>query len=219
MRLSPEEVVRLDLDDAGRLKEWKTFSAEFIRPQQSAGCEDELYHCGGAVNAFAVDPLGRMSLCILSHRDTFDLRTGTVAEGWQFLTEKVRRRKITRVTKCTACQLKSVCGMCPANGELEAGDPEKPVDFLCHVAHLRALVLGWPIPAHGSCEYCPGGARHEALQVAAAALVKRPKGVPRALVPLPLAEPAAAHWGCPSGCSCGRVQWAGAGERHGKATI
>jgi radical SAM protein with 4Fe4S-binding SPASM domain len=217
MRLGPEEIVKLDLDDAGRRKEWKTFSEGFIRPQQPAGHEHELYHCGGAVNAFAVDPAGRMSLCILSHRDTFDLRTGTVSEGWQFLTEKVRRRKITRVTKCTACQLKSVCGMCPANAELEAGDPETPVDFLCHVAHLRALTLGWPIPAHGSCEYCPGGERHEALRQSAAALGKRREGEIGARIPLPLAESAGPR-GCPSGCSCGHVQWTGAGERHGKAT-
>jgi hypothetical protein len=44
--------------------------------------------------------------------------------------------------------------MCPANGELENGDPESPVDFLCEVAHLRALALGFPIPEHGDCELC-----------------------------------------------------------------
>ena len=31
--------------------------------------------------------------------------------------------------------------MCPANGELESGDAETPVDYLCHVAHLRAHAL------------------------------------------------------------------------------
>ena len=37
--------------------------------------------------------------------------------------------------------------MCPANGELENGDPEAPVDFLCHVAHLRAKAMGIPVPS------------------------------------------------------------------------
>jgi len=36
--------------------------------------------------------------------------------------------------------------MCPANGELESGDAEAPVDFLCQVAHLRAYTLGVSVP-------------------------------------------------------------------------
>jgi hypothetical protein len=64
---------------------------------------------------------------------------------------------MTRLTKCVACEIKAMCGMCPANAELEAGDPETPVEFLCHVAHLRAHALGIAVPPHGACEYCEGG--------------------------------------------------------------
>ncbi len=49
--------------------------------------------------------------------------------------------------------------MCPANGVLECGDAEEPVDFLCQVAHLRAYAFGIPISPHGECEYCPGGTK------------------------------------------------------------
>lgn len=170
LRLSPAEIVELDLLDPRRAQEWNEFADAFIRPQQPAGHEGDVYHCGGGVNSFAIDPLGKMTLCVLSHQETYDLRQGTVAEGWSQFLARVRRKSITRVTKCTACQLKSVCGMCPANAELETGDPETPVEFLCQVAHLRALVLGWPIPPHGSCEYCPDGARHAALAQTAESL-------------------------------------------------
>jgi radical SAM protein with 4Fe4S-binding SPASM domain len=102
-----------------------------------------------------------MSICMLSHRDSFDLRTGTLEEGWRHFLGAVRDRKISRETKCTNCHLKSVCGMCPANAALESGDPETPVDFLCHVAHLRALTMEWPIHPHGECDFCEGGARYE----------------------------------------------------------
>jgi len=47
-----------------------------------------------------------------------------------------------------------MCGMCPANAQLENRDGEEPVDFLCHVAHLRAKALGIPVEPHGECEYC-----------------------------------------------------------------
>jgi hypothetical protein len=60
--------------------------------------------------------------------------------------------------------------MCPANGELENGDPESPVDFLCRVAHLRAHAFGLAVPPHGDCEYCPGGSGYAALMTSAAGL-------------------------------------------------
>jgi hypothetical protein len=47
--------------------------------------------------------------------------------------------------------------MCPAEGELEQGDPESPVDFLCQVAHLRSYALDISVRPHGECEYCEGG--------------------------------------------------------------
>jgi hypothetical protein len=58
--------------------------------------------------------------------------------------------------------------MCAANGELENGDPESPVDFLCHVAHLRAYALGFDVPEHGDCAYCNGGKSQEELMKSAA---------------------------------------------------
>ncbi len=170
VRLDPEAIVGLDLDDPGRHQEWSRFADDFIRPQQPTGRERDVYHCGGGINSFAIDPLGRMSICVLSHQDTFDLRQGTVRQGWDHFLARVRDRQISRATKCTACQLKSVCGMCPANAELEGGDPEKPVDFLCQVAHLRALTFGWPIPPHGACEFCPGGAGRAQVEASAARL-------------------------------------------------
>jgi hypothetical protein len=64
--------------------------------------------------------------------------------------------------------------MCPANGELEMGDPESPVDFLCQVAHLRAYALGLEVPEHGECPSCPGGQNHsEAMKSAALIAAKK----------------------------------------------
>ena len=83
-----------------------------------------MYHCGGGVQSFAINPYGGMSICTLSQHDVYDLRTGSFREGWEQFLRRVRAKKITRPTKCVPCELKSLCGMCPANGELENGDPE-----------------------------------------------------------------------------------------------
>jgi radical SAM protein with 4Fe4S-binding SPASM domain len=157
VRLTPEEIVELDLADPKRLAAWQEFGRLFHGPVQSPKDRDKLYYCGAGINSFAIDPLGRMSMCVLSHADTYDLRTGSFRDGWDRFLYRIRHRMISRSTKCLQCEIKAICGMCPASAELEQGDPESPVDFLCRVAHLRAQALGFPIPAHGQCEYCGSG--------------------------------------------------------------
>ncbi len=202
VRLSPEEVVAFDLEDPKRMNEWEIFAEKNFKPANPPEREDELYHCGGGVTSFSIDPYGRMSICILSQQDKYDLRTGTLREGWEGFLRNVRRKKITRPTKCTDCQLKTMCGMCPANGELENGDPEAPVDFLCRVAHLRAHAFDLPFGRHGDCEYCEGGVGHDELLRSAARLKLLPRGskqpLSRQMLPM-LQQPAAGGGGCSSG--------------------
>ena len=176
VRLTPEEVVAFDVQDSKRMDEWKVFAERYFRPANPPEHSDELYHCGGGVSSFTIDPYGGMSICVLSQVDKFDLRTGHVREAWTSFLRRVRQKKITRLTKCTACELKSMCGMCPANGELENGDPEAPVDFLCRVAHLRAYTFGLPIAPHGDCEYCEGGQGYEDLMRSVASLKQMTPG-------------------------------------------
>ena len=203
VRLSPAEIVQLDLDDPVRVRDWQVFARDFIRPQQAPGHEDDVYHCGAGLNSFNVGPDGNMSLCVLSQQGGLDLKTSDVASGWSGYVSAQRARKTRRVTKCTACQMKSVCGMCPANAELEAGDPETPVDFLCHVSHLRALAFGWAFPEHGECEYCSGGARRAELEREAEGLKTASGGLPepRRTVRLRvLREPGGPGASCGAGC-------------------
>jgi len=154
LRLTPEEVVALDLQDPERLAEWNRFCEHHIGPPADPKHSHDLYQCGGGVGSFAIDPSGNLTLCGMSASDIYDLRQGTFRDGWEDFISSVRQKKITRQTKCFACEIKAMCGMCPANGELEKGDPEKPVDFFCRVAHLRAHTLGLTVRPHGDCEYC-----------------------------------------------------------------
>lgn len=163
VRLTPEEVVDLDLQDEARVAEWKRFARQFNGPVHTPEESDQIYHCGGGISSFAVDPQGKMSICVLSHQDAYDLRQGSVHEGWEDFLLKVRHKKSVMLTKCRNCEIKSLCGMCPANGELESGHAEKPVDFLCNVAHLRGQLMDFPAPPHGDCEYCQGGSNYDHL--------------------------------------------------------
>jgi radical SAM protein with 4Fe4S-binding SPASM domain len=154
LRLTPEEVVALDLQDQERLKEWNRFCEHQVGPCLEPKQSRDLYQCGGGIGSFAIDPSGKLSVCGMSSKDTYDLRKDSFQDGWENFISKIRQKKISRQTKCFACEIKAMCGMCPANGELENKHPEEPVDFLCRVAHLRAHALGLTVPPHGDCEYC-----------------------------------------------------------------
>jgi radical SAM protein with 4Fe4S-binding SPASM domain len=200
VRLSPEEVVALELH-------WPKIAAEqrrgLAREMKSAFVPtDTVYSCGGGLTAFALDPNGQMSICVLSHQDTYNVRGGSVREGWEQFLLKVRQRKLRQISKCVNCRIRSACGMCPANGELENGDAESPVDFLCEVAHLRAMTAGFDVPEHGECEFCAGGKQHPALVESArriASLEVNPDDWIQPQQLLPVLNNAVANAGC-GGC-------------------
>jgi radical SAM protein with 4Fe4S-binding SPASM domain len=164
VRLSPEEVVAFDVRDPKRMAEWRRFAEKFNGPAHPPERLDELYHCGGGMNSFAIDPCGKLRICVLSCKDAYDIRKGSFRDGWENFLFQERFKKISRITKCTSCEIKAMCGMCPANGELENRDAEEPVDFLCHVAHLRAKALGMPVKPHGDCKYCETQERPNGLE-------------------------------------------------------
>jgi radical SAM protein with 4Fe4S-binding SPASM domain len=170
VRLKPEEVVEFDLTTPKRVKEYQEL---ILKAPLRVDPNTEIYQCGGGMNAFSINPEGKLSICVLSHVDTYDLRRGSFREGWESFINQVRHRKVTRLTKCSTCGIKSMCGMCPANGQLENGDPESPVDFLCQTAHLRAHAFDIPIRSHGDCEYCEGGVGYDEIRKSAANLKQR----------------------------------------------
>jgi radical SAM protein with 4Fe4S-binding SPASM domain len=163
--------VTLDLEDADRMNEWKQFAAHFKNPKPNPGQAGKLYQCGAGFQSFAIDPFGGLAACVLSGY-TYDLRQGDFKEGWEKHLSNLRQVNITRKTKCSDCRIRSLCGICPANSELECRDAEAPIDFFCEVAHLRAHVLGLEIAPHGECEYCPDGSKYKDLIKTADELTK-----------------------------------------------
>ncbi|HJQ37388.1 MAG TPA: radical SAM protein, partial [Thermoanaerobaculia bacterium] len=203
VRLTPADIVTLDLEDPVRIAEWRRLAIEFAPPPPPPGEVKELYDCGGGVNSFAIDPYGDMSICVLSHVDKYNVRDGSVREGWEKFLRGVRGKRITRETKCTTCALSSLCGSCAAAGELEHGDSEAPIDFYCRTAHLRAEVFGVEVRPHGDCEYCAGGSHHDEIEAMVEEVHARHRGdIADVIAAAPPAVPAGscATGGCGS-CS------------------
>jgi radical SAM protein with 4Fe4S-binding SPASM domain len=173
VRLTPEEVVALDFHAPDRASEYRRLAERDLESPPNLAQSETMYACGGGMNSFAVNAYGEIGICVISQQETFSVREAGVRQVWEESLLRLRMRKRTRVTKCIECRIQSLCGMCPANGEMENGDRESPVEFLCNVAHLRAAVLGVKAPSHGDCEFCVGGGQHEALLESAQRITSR----------------------------------------------
>lgn len=167
VRLTPEEVVALDMATAKGRSEYLRLAKRDLENPPNLSQIDTMYFCGGGMNSFAINAYGELGICVISQLETFSVRANGIKAVWEDSLLRLRTRKRTRMTKCVQCRIQSLCGMCPANGEMENGDRETPVDFLCQVAHLRAAAVGVQIPEHGDCDFCGGGVRHEELMESA----------------------------------------------------
>jgi radical SAM protein with 4Fe4S-binding SPASM domain len=167
VRLTPEELVAIDMNMPKGISEYRRLAERDLERPPNLAQIDTVYYCGGGMNGFAINACGEMGICVISQQKTFDIRASGVRTVWEKSLLDLRTQKRTRVTKCVECRIQSLCSMCPANGEMENGDRESPVEFLCHVAHLRAAVVGIETPAHGECDFCAGGTQYESVMESA----------------------------------------------------
>jgi len=167
VRLTPEELVALDMSMPKGMSEYRRLATRDLERPPNLSQIDTVYYCGGGMNGFAINAYGEIGICVISQQETFTVRDTGVMKVWDESLLALRNQKRTRTTKCVECRIQSLCSMCPANGEMENGDRENPVGFLCHVAHLRAAVIGIEPPPHGECEFCAGGTEYEDVQESA----------------------------------------------------
>ncbi len=208
VRLNPEELVALDMHaPKGKSEYLRLANYEFEKTVHGVPRSriENAYFCGSGNNAFAINAYGEMGICVISQQDTYDVREKGVRVIWEGALQQLRNRKRTRLTKCVHCRIQSLCGMCPANGELENRDKESPVAFLCHAAHLRAAVIGVEVPRHGDCEFCSGGSEYPTLVESAQRITSREIDVeswvgPQGILPI-LNDVKSIAEGC-GGCSC-----------------
>jgi radical SAM protein with 4Fe4S-binding SPASM domain len=163
VRLTPEEVVALDMHAPKGASEYRRLAKRDLENPPNLANNETVYFCGGGMNSFAINAYGEMGICVISQQETFRVQEAGLRRVWEESLLELRSRKRERITKCVECRIQSLCGMCPANGEMENGDRESPVEFLCNVAHLRAMAVGVEVPTHGECEFCAGGSRHADL--------------------------------------------------------
>lgn len=136
LRISPEEVVALDLGNQKRIVAWEKIIDKFKRERP-----DHLFTCGGGLSSFLIDPYGELQLCVLYRKPSYKILEGSFKDGWEKFFPELRAQKILEDNKCFRCKEFIVCESCPGWSFLEHDDSEYPVDYLCKIARLRAEAL------------------------------------------------------------------------------
>jgi radical SAM protein with 4Fe4S-binding SPASM domain len=133
-RLSPEEMLALDLEDPERQRAWEEVARGENGRFARAG---RVYNCGAGFRSFHINSAGRLSMCLMARRPAYDLLTMTFQEGWARLGAL---RKLNRQlhTPCETCTAGNLCGQCVGWSQAVHGDNETPVDYVCELGRLRA---------------------------------------------------------------------------------
>lgn len=113
-RLSPAgkaEVDRRMMED--RLAAW---IPDHCSPEQP------FISCACGRSRFAVTPYGEMNLCVGFPTPRYDLRTGSVRDGWEVLKRTVDEAAPSDEDHCPSCDVRRFCRQGRADAWLETGD-------------------------------------------------------------------------------------------------
>jgi radical SAM protein with 4Fe4S-binding SPASM domain len=142
LRLDAAEVVRfLSARRDEYLEDLKDFCRRFMAPPGEA-----LFDCG-AGRAISLGAHGELHPCLALHapETAYDWRCGTLGEAMEVFFPEVRARRAADpeyLRRCARCFLSGLCEQCPAWSWMEHGTLDKPVEYLCDVAHAQARALG-----------------------------------------------------------------------------
>ncbi|MBI4124812.1 MAG: radical SAM protein [Deltaproteobacteria bacterium] len=143
-RIPPKEVVKLDLVDPHRRREWIKFARHF---DFAPNC-DHTFLCGAGKQSFHIDPQGRMDMCSMARHYNYDLREGGPSVKkeafhkafYELFPQWFNKRK-SQASKCNTCPVINFCNRCPGALYLEAQNDEQPVAYYCQSAYLRHKVF------------------------------------------------------------------------------
>ncbi|MDV2503910.1 MAG: radical SAM protein [bacterium] len=141
VRLNPKEIVELQMSDPEYRSKFVDFELN-NRELAAEGISENLYNCGAGLSLFHIDAYGRLSLCMISRLNSYDLREGSFFEGFKDYLLGARTKARPRDQLCNQCEIMHICDHCPAWSEMVHGVLDKPVEFLCELTHRQAAEMG-----------------------------------------------------------------------------
>ena len=133
-RIPAEEAVRIEMQDVkfhGKASEY------FQQMQGQQPADQRLYTCMAGLTGFHVDPRGTLLPCLMVSTHGYDLRHGSFRTGWDEVLSTFLKQEVAPGYECYRCETRFLCGLCPAQAEMESGSPYGKSEYLCRLGDLR----------------------------------------------------------------------------------
>ena len=113
---------RLDPADKVRINQAMLGSRQKPMRDPSCAANGNFIECACGQSRFAITPYGEMNLCVAFPIPKYDLRKGTVKEGWEVLKQTVDRARPNEHYECPTCDVRTHCRQGRSDAWLEKGD-------------------------------------------------------------------------------------------------
>jgi radical SAM protein with 4Fe4S-binding SPASM domain len=137
-RVPAERAVAIEMEDEGL----RSRTAEYFERTRGAVPAEKLFDCTAGITSFHVDSEGTLLPCLMVATHGFDLRQGTFREGWEGVIPRFQEQEIRPGFDCHTCDMRFLCGACPAQAGLESGSPHRKAEYLCRLGEARFDALG-----------------------------------------------------------------------------
>ena len=139
VRLSGQEIVALEKSDPVRWAEWKGRLAAWQPSTESPGSP---FRCKIGRSGVHVDPYGIMRACEFVESVAYDVRTGSLQEGWRRVLPEMLAKFPWSSGPCQTCDLADVCRNCPGHALVEGQPASSPTVMHCDLGKARAESFG-----------------------------------------------------------------------------
>jgi MoaA/NifB/PqqE/SkfB family radical SAM enzyme len=133
-RISPQEAINLEVKNQTSL--FQEESA--FRKTRNSSNNDNFFHCNAGKNSLGITAYGQIVLCLQYRFPRYDLRRGTLKDGWQELVNYVESLRPATNYQCVYCELREFCQCCPADGWLNESDRNACVPYFRELAAIRS---------------------------------------------------------------------------------
>ena len=136
-RVSATEAVAIEMED----EPLRRRTADYFERTKGLPPGRRLFDCMAGLTGFHVDPRGTLLPCMMVSTHGFDLRQGTFREGWERVIPRFREQELAPGYHCHECDLRFLCGTCPAQASMETGSPHRKADYMCGLGGARLDAL------------------------------------------------------------------------------
>ena len=130
-RVDPERAAMREFSNSKRRQAWAAYL------QKGSPTDGRLFMCGAGRSACHVNAYGMLSPCLMDVGTAYDLRGGSVVEGWQTELASRVQQSAPEGSRCAPCDKKRACGYCPLFAERESGGAGGVSAWLCRLADAR----------------------------------------------------------------------------------